>query len=105
MVLPARKPLKEATVADAEVLALLRRAGGVEGFFQEFEARPEQETMASAVNQAFTDQRHLVVEAGTGTGKSLAYQISAMSLRMVMLLGFLFRTSCNNPSPFSYCPA
>ena len=43
---------EDATVADAEVLALLRRAGGVEGFFQEFEARPEQETMASAVNQA-----------------------------------------------------
>ena len=74
------KPLnggRDATVADAEVLALLRRAGGVEGFFQEFEARPEQETMASAVNQALSEQRHLVVEAGTGTGKSLAYLLPA----------------------------
>src|SRR3954468_589069 len=74
------KPLnggKEATVGDGEVLSLLRRAGAVDGFFQEFEARPEQETMATAVNAALTEQRHLVVEAGTGTGKSLAYLLPA----------------------------
>ena len=40
-----------------------------------FEYRPEQQAMAAAVAQALEDERHLVVEAGTGVGKSLAYLI------------------------------
>jgi ATP-dependent DNA helicase DinG len=42
-----------------------------------FEYRPEQQTMAAAVAQALENERHLVVEAGTGVGKSLAYLIPA----------------------------
>lgn len=42
-----------------------------------FEYRPEQQAMAAAVAQALEDERHLVVEAGTGVGKSLAYLIPA----------------------------
>jgi ATP-dependent DNA helicase DinG len=38
-----------------------------------FEFRPEQQEMAVAVAQALEEERHLVVEAGTGVGKSLAY--------------------------------
>ncbi len=74
------KPLsggRKAEVGDGEVLTLLGRAGQLERFFPDFERRPEQETMASAVNQALNNGRHLVVEAGTGTGKSLAYLLPA----------------------------
>jgi ATP-dependent DNA helicase DinG len=42
-----------------------------------FEYRPEQQTMATAVAQALEEERHLVVEGGTGIGKSLAYLIPA----------------------------
>jgi ATP-dependent DNA helicase DinG len=42
-----------------------------------FEYRPEQQAMAAAVAQALEEERHLVVEAGTGVGKSLAYLIPA----------------------------
>jgi ATP-dependent DNA helicase DinG len=42
-----------------------------------FEYRPEQQAMAAAVAQALESERHLVVEAGTGVGKSLAYLIPA----------------------------
>lgn len=35
--------------------------------------RPGQHAMADAVAQAFEDGRHLLVQAGTGTGKSLGY--------------------------------
>jgi ATP-dependent DNA helicase DinG len=42
------------------------------------EARPGQRDMAAAVEQALADRRHLLVEAGTGTGKSLAYLIPAV---------------------------
>ncbi len=38
-----------------------------------FEYRPEQQEMAIAVARALEEERHLVVEAGTGVGKSLAY--------------------------------
>ncbi len=41
------------------------------------ESRPGQRQMASAVGRAIAGQRHLVVQAGTGTGKSLAYLIPA----------------------------
>ncbi|HEY2877680.1 ATP-dependent DNA helicase [Nocardioides sp.] len=42
------------------------------------EERPGQVAMAEAVADALTDHRHLVVQAGTGTGKSLAYLVPAL---------------------------
>ncbi len=48
--------------------------------FTNFEVRPEQIEMASAVQQAFLKGRHLAVEAGTGVGKSFAYLIPAVDL-------------------------
>jgi ATP-dependent DNA helicase DinG len=43
------------------------------------ESRPGQVTMARAVADAATTGRHLVVQAGTGTGKSLAYLVGALA--------------------------
>jgi ATP-dependent DNA helicase DinG len=43
-----------------------------------FEYRPEQQEMAVAVAKALAEERHLVVEAGTGVGKSLAYLVPAV---------------------------
>lgn len=40
-----------------------------------FEYRPQQQAMAEAVARALTTGEHLVVEAGTGVGKSLAYLV------------------------------
>ncbi|WP_026875617.1 ATP-dependent DNA helicase [Jiangella gansuensis] len=40
--------------------------------------RPGQVEMAEAVAQAVTDSEHLLVQAGTGTGKSLAYLVPAL---------------------------
>jgi len=45
-----------------------------------FEVRPGQYEMAKAVESALTDSRHLIVEAGTGTGKTLAYLLPALRL-------------------------
>ena len=42
------------------------------------EARPGQADMAEAAARAIEDGRHLVVQAGTGTGKSLAYLVPAV---------------------------
>jgi ATP-dependent DNA helicase DinG len=43
-----------------------------------FEHRPGQYTMARTIEQCFADRRHLIVEAGTGTGKTLAYLLPAL---------------------------
>jgi ATP-dependent DNA helicase DinG len=49
------------------------------GEAQNFEYRPEQQEMAAAVARALAEERHLVVEAGTGVGKSLAYLVPAVN--------------------------
>jgi ATP-dependent DNA helicase DinG len=51
-----------------------------------FEPRPEQAALADAVENAFASGRHLVAEAGTGVGKSLAYLLPALEsgLRVVV---------------------
>jgi ATP-dependent DNA helicase DinG len=43
-----------------------------------YEHRPSQLEMAELVEAAFREKRHVIVEAGTGTGKTLAYLIPAI---------------------------
>ena len=58
----------------------LAESGVIAQSFDSFEARPQQVQMANAVQQALLDGRHLVVEAGTGVGKSFAYLVPAIGL-------------------------
>ncbi|MEA3396658.1 MAG: helicase C-terminal domain-containing protein [Chloroflexota bacterium] len=62
----------------AELPQLLAEDGPLAQVFAAYEARPQQLEMAQAVTQAFNEGQHLLVEAGTGTGKSLAYLIPAV---------------------------
>src|SRR5213079_145236 len=43
-----------------------------------YEHRPQQIEMAAAVERAFAQGHHLLVEAGTGVGKSFAYLLPAI---------------------------
>src|SRR5665213_4132157 len=52
--------------------AVARRLG------ERYEFRPQQLEMASAVENALTQGHHLLVEAGTGVGKSFAYLLPAI---------------------------
>ncbi len=45
---------------------------------KQYEERPQQMAMAGAVAEAIRTQKHLVVEAGTGVGKSYAYLVPAI---------------------------
>ena len=45
----------------------------------DYEYRPGQIQMAQAVMRAFEERHHLIVEAGTGTGKTLAYLVPAVA--------------------------
>ncbi len=62
----------------AEVAGLFAPGGPLARSRQSFEHRAGQERMAGAVARAFAEGRHLVVEAGTGTGKTLAYLVPAL---------------------------
>jgi len=44
----------------------------------QYEFRRSQLEMAQAVESSFAEKRHLIVEAGTGTGKTLAYLLPAL---------------------------
>ena len=69
-------PAEQSPVPESPVQALLATAvsaiGGTE--------RSGQTVMAQAVWDSVTDGTHLAVQAGTGTGKSLAYLVPAMQL-------------------------
>ena len=64
------------------------RCQGLHEFFQpggllaksslRFEHRPGQYLMAKTIEECFADKRHCIVEAGTGTGKTLAYLLPAL---------------------------
>ncbi len=60
-----------------EVAALLEPGGLFARRFRGYEYRSQQVEMARAVAQALGESRHLMVEAGTGTGKSIAYLLPA----------------------------
>ncbi|AJE68162.1 ATP-dependent DNA helicase [Corynebacterium glutamicum] len=61
---PLNASTEELLTAAVEALGGARRAG--------------QEAMAKAVTKAFDTERHLAVQAGTGTGKSLAYLVPSI---------------------------
>ena len=54
------------------------RNGFLASWHPNHEYRPGQLDMAEAVQDALADKQHLIVEAGTGTGKTLAYLIPAI---------------------------
>src|SRR4051794_22567653 len=53
--------------------------GLIAQYHEAYEHRDGQVKMADAVMRAFEQKRHLVVEAGTGTGKTLAYLVPAIA--------------------------
>ncbi|MDA8218663.1 MAG: DEAD/DEAH box helicase family protein, partial [Dehalococcoidales bacterium] len=63
---------------DVEELAAMLNPGGlIARSFDKYEHRTQQVDMLRKVADAINKQRHLIVEAGTGTGKSLAYLLPA----------------------------
>ena len=64
---------------DVERVAENLMPGGVLGGMKGYEARPGQIDMLKAVARAFNGREHLMIEAGTGVGKSLAYLVPAIN--------------------------
>lgn len=76
---PPLKPATEPTPLEVEKLCRMLEQGGLfEKAFRGFEHRLQQVDMLASVIGAFNGSEHLMVEAGTGTGKSIAYLIPAI---------------------------
>ncbi len=63
---------------ELSVRKIFSRNGLLSKVHSGYEFRPGQLAMAEAVEEALAEKRHLIVEAGTGTGKTLAYLAPAI---------------------------
>jgi len=74
-VTPTSQP---ATSTQTSLYAFFGPGGVLSRTHPAYEFRRGQLQMAEAVEQALADKRHLIVEAGTGTGKTLAYLLPVL---------------------------
>lgn len=63
---------------DVEAATMHLRKGGTLGMMPGYEERPGQIDMSGAIVRAFNAREHLMIEAGTGVGKSLAYLVPSI---------------------------
>ncbi len=70
-----RPPSPKRVAVPSEEAVRLIGSGAAREVIDEFEERPEQAAMARAVAEAIAEGDSLIVEAGTGVGKSLAYLV------------------------------
>jgi ATP-dependent DNA helicase DinG len=62
----------------SELPSLLAAGGMLATRLESYEYRPQQQKMVCAVSRALEEQKYLLMEAGTGTGKSMAYLIPVL---------------------------
>lgn len=72
---PLGNPEEPTPLNEDEVASILEYGGPFSRYFESFEQRPEQVAMLRAVTNALSYGTHLMVEAGTGVGKSFAYLV------------------------------
>ncbi len=61
-----------------DIKPYFERNGILAQYFKEFEYRDEQLHMAEHIEKGLNDEKKIIVEAGTGTGKTLAYLIPSI---------------------------
>jgi DNA polymerase-3 subunit epsilon/ATP-dependent DNA helicase DinG len=76
---PPLKKVEDAPIPlnDEEVASILEYGGPFSNYFESYEHRPEQVAMLRSVTNALSYGRHMLIEAGTGVGKSFAYLVPA----------------------------
>ena len=65
-------------MTDTQIDSIFSPKGALAGHVPSFRARSQQVEMAQAIAQAITENKQLIVEAGTGTGKTFAYLVPAI---------------------------
>lgn len=73
-----REDVKPSLLETADLTALVGAGGALAHTLPDYEARPGQVKMAEVVKQAILDECTALIEAPTGTGKSIAYLLPAL---------------------------
>ncbi|SMB97896.1 ATP-dependent DNA helicase DinG [Thermanaeromonas toyohensis ToBE] len=71
-------PEEEGAFSPEAIVELLKPGGVLAQALPGYEYRPQQEQVLRVISQALEESKHALVEAGTGTGKSLAYLLPAI---------------------------
>lgn len=96
-VTPLGKPRNELLPIPEKFLFQTFPSGGLlESSVPGYESRPQQEEMFHSIASAFYEGRNLIVEAGTGVGKSLAYLIPAAMFGLTNNVRILVSTNTIN---------
>jgi ATP-dependent DNA helicase DinG len=74
----AKKKATEEKPEEVSIADIFGAGGMLEQRLPSYEPRNAQLAMAEIVDEAFARRQHVVIEAGTGTGKTLAYLIPAI---------------------------
>lgn len=72
------------------------KGGLIAKYHKDYEYRLGQIKMAEAVLRAFEEKKHLIVEAGTGTGKTLAYLVPAIAAALGQKKRIIISTGTKN---------
>lgn len=72
------------------------KGGLIAKYHKEYEHRDGQIKMAEAVLRSFEEKKHLIVEAGTGTGKTLAYLVPAIAYALAKNKRVIISTGTKN---------
>lgn len=79
-----------------DIVPYFEKNGIISNFFPEFEYRKEQQHMAKSIQDGFNNGRKVIVEAGTGTGKTLAYLIPGIEWALKNKKKIIFSTNTIN---------
>ncbi|MBI1280059.1 MAG: DEAD/DEAH box helicase [Anaerolineaceae bacterium] len=75
---PSNPSQAKAETTDETVDSVFGTGGTLSKIIADYESRPQQIEMATQISESFDQNRHLIIEAGTGIGKSLAYLVPAI---------------------------
>jgi ATP-dependent DNA helicase DinG len=78
VVVEPQKPKEVVLLSEARLKKLLSAEGPLASKLENFESRPQQQKMLVEIADAFNENKIAIIEAGTGTGKTMAYLLPAI---------------------------
>ena len=89
--------VQQAKTENDELIERVFGPGGlVSQYHDNYEYREGQIKMAQAISRAFEEKKHAVIEAGTGTGKTLAYLVPAIAKSLASKKRIVISTGTKN---------
>lgn len=75
---PKEEPSGDGRLTEEQMQNFFADAGPLSKAIDSYESRPSQEKITTKILESFEQEKHLLLEAGTGTGKTIAYLLAAV---------------------------